>query len=140
MDSSFNNLRRLSTVGKRLPLRKGFPQGEEFINPSVFSRKFKMNKVLATLIAGLFAVGAFAQAPATPAKAAAPAAVAAPAAAPAKTEAAPDAKAEAAKMKREKAAARKAQRAEKKAAAAKANEEKAAAKKAKMDAKPVAKK
>jgi hypothetical protein len=59
-----------------------------WIRPKSFERLLKMNKVLATLIAGLFAVGAFAQAPAAavakpapaPAVAAAPAMAAAPAA------------------------------------------------------------
>ena len=45
-------------------------------------KAIEMNKVLATLIAGLFAVGAFAQAPAAPAAPAAPVKAAAPAVAP----------------------------------------------------------
>jgi hypothetical protein len=146
------------------PVTGGLPKGEEIVS-TPFQGKFVMNKVLATLIAGLFAAGAFAQT-AAPAKAAAPvaaaaavkvaataaaapvvaapAAVVAPAAAPA-VAAAPatmeekkDAKADAAKMKEEKVAAKKAHDDEKKAAAAKLKEEKAAKKAAKTEAAPKA--
>ncbi|MEO8856720.1 MAG: hypothetical protein ABI343_06975 [Burkholderiaceae bacterium] len=141
--------RRLSTVDMLCSLRKGFSNGEETHPLHVFSRKPDMNKVLATLIAALFAAGAYAQTtapakastsvatPVAAAPAAAAPAAAAPAAASANAEAKPSAKAEAAKMKHEKMAAKKAAAAEKKAAAAKAKEERTAAKKAKMHSKEV---
>ena len=145
-NSSVKNLHE--TVNQRVPaaVTQGLPVKGRIHSPSPLINQGipKMNKVLAILIVGLFAIGAHAQT-AAPAKAAASVPAAAAAAAPAKAAAPaaaakPDAKADAAKMKEEKAAATKAKAEEKKAAAAKMKEEKAAAKKAKMEAKPVAKK
>ena len=90
-----------------------------------------MNNILAALIAGLGAAGAFAQASApaaTPAKPAAPAVAATPAAPAAKAEAKAEAKP--AKMTKEEKAAAKAAKKEKAAADKKAKAEAAAAKKA----------
>ncbi|MDD2919333.1 hypothetical protein [Rhodoferax sp.] len=90
-----------------------------FFCNNVISRKLEMNKLLAALVAGLFAAGAFAQA-AAPAAPATPAVKAAPAAAPATpavkaTPAAPAsaAKAEAAPAAKASAAAKPAKKAKK---------------------------
>jgi hypothetical protein len=94
----------------------------ERVFKSLVIRKFDMSKLIAALVAGLFAAGAFAQAaaPAAPAaKPAAPAAAAAPAApAAAAAPAAPAAKAEMKKedkaaMKSEKKVAKKAKKSKK---------------------------
>jgi hypothetical protein len=104
--------RTLSTSGKPAPLREGRPMTRMEFHRNVTSRNSQMNKILGALIAGLFAVGAYAQAPAAPAAApAAPAAAEAPAATPA---AAP---AKAAKMTHKAKKARKAHKAKKAAAA-----------------------
>jgi hypothetical protein len=123
----FSNLHRYGKASERF--------GVSSIDLPTYPRNSKMNKVLATLIAGLFAAGAYAQTPAaTPAKPATPAVAAAPAvtATPAASaaSAAPATTATKQSMTKEEKAAAKAARKEKTAAAKKAKADAAAAKKA----------
>ncbi|WP_342666079.1 hypothetical protein [Simplicispira psychrophila] len=70
----------VNAAGPAAVINKAHPELVSFSTRYIVKEMAIMNKFLAVLAAGLFAAGAFAQAPASPASDAAPASLAAPAA------------------------------------------------------------